>query len=89
MAALEFIVQKYIEERGHFIVNFRISRFRLAEKHLHKLRSHITGNNFAVLPVIVLQTAIKAGQREVRVNKPVFLFGLLQNKADHAGKEKL
>ena len=32
---------------------------------------------------------IKAGQREARVNKPVYLFGLLQNKADFSGKEKL
>lgn len=58
MATLELVIQKDIEERGHFVVYLGISRLWLAEKHLHKLRCHITSDDFAVLPVIVLQTAI-------------------------------
>ena len=58
MAALELIIQKHIEERRHFIVNFDISRLWQTKEHLHKLRCHITDDDLAILPVIVLQSAI-------------------------------
>ena len=58
MAALELVIQKDIKERRHFIVDFGISRLWQTKKHLHKLRRYLAGDNLAVLPVIVFQTAI-------------------------------
>ena len=58
MAALELVAQKYIEERGHFVIYLGISRFWLAQKHLYELRCHIAGDDLPVPPVIVFQTAI-------------------------------
>jgi len=49
MTALELIIQKHIEERRHFIVNFNVSGLWLAQKHLDKLRRHITDDDFAAL----------------------------------------
>ena len=62
MAALELVIQEHIEERRHFIVDFDISRLWLAEKHLHELWCHITGDDFAVPPVVVFEAAIAQSQ---------------------------
>ena len=62
VAALELTIQKDIEERCHFVVNLGIGWLWQAKKHLHKLRRHITGDNLAVPPVIVLRFAMLESQ---------------------------
>ena len=58
MAALELIVQEYIEEWRHLVFNLSIRGFGESQKHLDEFRRYIAGDDFAVPPVIVLQTAV-------------------------------
>ena len=63
MAALEGVIQEYIEKRRHFVGSFDIGWLGLGQNHFDEFRCNLTDDNLAVRPVVFFQLAVFESQR--------------------------